>query len=60
MGYSEHYCQGCKNSHDASLWYRREIERDMSHEQQWLCGNKHAELSDQEREQKGWQLFDPL
>jgi hypothetical protein len=28
----ERYCEGCKVTHDASLWYLRKIERDMSHE----------------------------
>ena len=54
MGMPEHKCVGCQTSHDAGLWYYRECERDMERWQEWLCGSKHAELPDSDKNR--WRL----
>jgi len=59
MGEWEHYCQGCKASHMAGFWYHREVERDLTHEQEWLCGVEYNDLSLQERNSKGWKPKEP-
>jgi hypothetical protein len=57
MGMTGHKCIGCFTNHDAELWYHREGESDMGHWQEWLCGSKHADLSD---EGKGrWRIDEP-
>jgi hypothetical protein len=50
----EHKCFGCGMSHLAGLWYFRERATKEMHICEWLCGNKHAALSD--RDKGGWLL----
>ncbi len=52
MGFWEHDCVECKASHDALLWYYRDVD---TGKREYLCGDWYSISTDQGR----WQLLDP-
>jgi hypothetical protein len=51
MGYWEYNCVGCRNVHDAALWYYRDVENGH---REYLCGAKYNEAKDKPT----WQLLE--
>jgi hypothetical protein len=52
MGYTEHWCLACNNSHDAALWYYQRVAPGGL---AYMCGEEYNNLP-----AKGpWELLDP-
>jgi hypothetical protein len=46
MRYSEYYCVGCREEHDASAWWRRPSPNGAW---EYLCGQEYTALKDNDK-----------
>lgn len=53
MGYTEHWCQGCKTEHGAAFWYYQPTRATIG--RWYMCGERYTALETK----AGWRELDP-